>query len=54
MIRFLALALASITLIAPAAAIAQPHYGGGIAHLRPAMFHDRSTHAHVHMLQPHH
>lgn len=55
--RSLALALASfvvvsIVLLAPVAAHAHP--AGNSAHMRPALFHDRSPRPHVHVVQPHH
>jgi hypothetical protein len=52
--NFLKLAVASMILIAPAAAMAQAHPGGVSAHMRPALFHDRSPRPHVHNIQPHH
>ena len=54
MTRFFTLALATLVLAGPAAALAEIHPAGSSAHIRPVLFHDRSPRPHVHNVQPHH
>lgn len=51
--RYLFLAVASLVLTAPSAALAQ-HSAGSTAHMRPQLFRDHSPRAHVHMVAAHH
>jgi hypothetical protein len=48
----LALALAILTIAAPAFAESRPHGTG--AHMRPQLFHDRAPRVHDRGAQPHH